>query len=58
MCVLFHTGLEVLLTPKAWSDYVYSYFMAEEESVGFLHQKHYFPFHTHQKANKEGRSTF
>ncbi|XP_039929553.1 B-cell lymphoma/leukemia 10 isoform X3 [Hirundo rustica] len=51
-------GLEVLLTPKPCSHYVHSYFKAEEENTGFLHQKHYFLFYTHQKANKEGRSTF
>lgn len=58
MCVSFHTGLEVLLTPTSCSDYGYLYFKAEEENIGFPHQKQYFPFYTHQKSNKEGRSRF
>lgn len=34
---------------------MYSHLKAEKESISFLNQKPYFPFHTHLKRNKEGR---
>lgn len=56
--VFFHTGREVLLTHKASSDSMYSYFKADKDSISLLNQKPYFLFHILQKRNKEGRGTF